>query len=222
MGHQINLLRSLPQGPNRPVERRASAKTPEMIALARQYGEAYFDGPRECGYGGYYYDGRWVPVARDILSQYGLTTSASWRILDVGCAKGFLVNDLLMESDLGVEVFGLDISRYALMNCPQSVIGRLHLGDARSLPFPDDSFDLVLSVNTLHNLERGEIITALQEIMRVSRAATFVQVDSYKDEAGRSRFLDWVLTARWHGYPDEWRSLFTEAGYEGDYDFTTV
>ena len=38
------------------------------------------------------------------------------RVLDVGCAKGFLVKDFMI-AEPGLEAFGLDISRYALMHC---------------------------------------------------------------------------------------------------------
>ena len=84
---EVNLLRALPQT-KRNIEKRAAAQTPENIAISRQYGREYFDGPREVGYGGYRYDGRWLPVARDIVAHFGL--KAGDRVLDVGCAKGFL------------------------------------------------------------------------------------------------------------------------------------
>src|SRR5690242_7336283 len=107
---EINLLRALPNT-KRNIQQRGAAKTPELIAISRQYGELYFDGPREYGYGGYRYDGRWRPVARDIIQHFEL--KPKMRVLDVGCAKGFLVKDLMIECP-GLEVFGLDISKYAL------------------------------------------------------------------------------------------------------------
>src|SRR3546814_137018 len=123
----------------------------------------------------------------------------------------------------GLEAFGLDVSRYALDHCEPEVVGRLHLGDARSLPSPDGSFDAVVSINTLHNLPRDGVIAALREIMRVTRGRNaFVQVDSYRDEAQRLLFLDWVLTARFHDFPDGWVRLFDEAGYQGDHAWTIV
>jgi SAM-dependent methyltransferase len=140
-------------------------------------------------------------------------------VLDVGCAKGFLVKDLV---DAGLDAYGVDISEYAVLKCPSDIVGRLHQGDAVVLPFPDASFDLVLSINTLHNLNRAMVKRALQEIMRVCRGKAFVQVDSYMNAEGKARFEEWVLTANYHGYPDEWLELFTEAGYLGDYDWTVV
>ena len=49
------------------------------------YGKEYFDGPREYGYGGYKYDGRWINVAKDIIKHFNL--SKGQKVLDVGCAK---------------------------------------------------------------------------------------------------------------------------------------
>src|SRR5262249_951315 len=136
--------------------------------------------------------------------------------------KGFLVKDLMLECP-GLEAFGLEISSYALLNCEPEVVGRLHLGDASSLPFPDRSFDAVISINTLHNLDRARVIAALREIMRVTRnSRAYIQVDSYRDETEKQLFLEWALTAETHDYPAGWKKLFQEAGYTGDYYWTIV
>lgn len=216
---EINLLTKLPRGKKRDVNARATAKNDEVIRVSREYGFHYFDGPREYGYGGYRYDGRWVPVAEDMIKHFDIKPGD--RVLDVGCAKGFLVKDF-MKASPGVEAFGLDISRYALMNCEPEVIGRLHLGNAMELPFPDNSFKAVISLNTVHNLDRDKCIVALREIQRVSGGRSYVQVDSYRTPEDRQRFLDWVLTAHYHEYPDGWRTTFKEAGYTGDYYWTIV
>jgi ubiquinone/menaquinone biosynthesis C-methylase UbiE len=215
---EVNLLRALPQT-KRNIEKRAAAQTPENIAISRQYGREYFDGPRELGYGGYRYDGRWIPVARDIVAHFGL--KAGDRILDIGCAKGFLVHDL-MQVCPGLEAFGLDISEYALMHCLPDVVGRLHLGSADKLPFPDKSFSAVISINTIHNFVRGDAVTAVREVERLAPGRGFIQVDSYHTPEQREVFLSWVLTAKFHDYPQGWLKLFAEAGYTGDYYWTLV
>jgi SAM-dependent methyltransferase len=213
---ELDLLRSLPRT-KRNVTARATGKTDALIALSRAYGREYFDGPREVGYGGYRYDGRWVPVARDIVAQYGLKPGD--KVLDVGCAKGFLVKDLLGQ---GIDAYGLDISEYALMHCEPEVVGRLHLGSADRLPFPDQSFEVVLAINTLHNLPRPALIAALREMERIARKGKFVQVDSYRTEEEKTIFESWVLTAYTHGYPHEWEAIFRDAGYTGDYYWTFI
>jgi ubiquinone/menaquinone biosynthesis C-methylase UbiE len=179
----------------------------------------YFDGPREYGYGGYKYDGRWRTVARSIINEYGL--ESGMRVLDIGCAKGFLVHDLMIECP-GLEVFGLDISKYAILNSHASTIGRLHLGSSESLPFPDNSFELVVSINTLHNLTRDKVIISLREINRVTKKNSYVVVDSYLTLDQKETFERWVLTAKFHDFPEGWLDLFSEAQYSGDYAWTIV
>jgi len=214
---QVDLLRSLPKGGKRNVQARGAGKTDEVIRISRQYGELYFDGPREYGYGGYRYDGRWRPVARDIVAHFGLKPGN--RVLDIGCAKGFLVKDLL---ELGIDAYGIDISEYALMKCEPEVIGRLHLGSADRLPFPSGSFQAVLAINTIHNLPRERCKTALQEMERLAPGKGFVKVDSYLSPEQKQVFESWVLTAEFHDYPPGWLKLFAEAGYTGDYDWTII
>ncbi|HUO43438.1 MAG TPA: class I SAM-dependent methyltransferase [Burkholderiales bacterium] len=215
---EIDLLARLPKT-KRNIEKRKEAQTPQNIAIARQYGEQYFDGPREVGYGGYRYDGRWIPIAEDIIRHFNLKPGD--RVLDVGCAKGFLVKDL-MKVCPGLEAFGLDISEYALMHCEPEVVGRLHLGSADRLPFPDNSFDAVISINTIHNFERPDAIRAVREVERLAPGNGFIQVDSYRTPEQRELFMSWVLTAKFHDYPDQWVKLFREAGYTGDWYWTIL
>lgn len=215
---ELNLLRSLPKT-QRNVQKRAEGKDPTVIATARQFGQMYWDGPREYGYGGYSYDGRWRAVARDIIEHYRL--QPGMKVLDVGCGKGFLVKDLMLELP-GLDAFGLDISRYALQHAPTEIIGRLHLGTADVLPFPDESFDLVVSINAIHNLTRPRAVEALREIERVGRSRAYVVVDSYHTPEQQALFESWVLTAQFHDYPAGWYEAFAEAGYSGDWSWTVV
>jgi ubiquinone/menaquinone biosynthesis C-methylase UbiE len=98
----------------------------------------------------------------------------------------------------------------------------VRVGNAKSLPYPDKSFDLVLAINTIHNLPYEECKQSLREIQRVSRRHAFVMVDAYRTEAQRQAMLDWVLTAETMLHVDDWLKLFEEAGYTGDYYWWTV
>ena len=213
---KINLLKSLPKS-KRSVENRKSLKTQRHINISRQYGKMYFDGPRSYGYGGYGYDGRWIPVAKDIIKYFRLKKGS--KILDIGCAKGFLVKDLL---NLGIDSYGIDISRYALDNSDKELAGRLHLGSADDLPFTDNSFDAVFSINTIHNLNKKGCIKAIKEIERVSKGKSFIQVDAYGNLEQKKIFMSWVLTAKFHTYTYEWEKIFKKAGYTGCYNWTII
>ena len=214
---EVNLLTRYPSA-KRNVKARLGNKD-ENRAIAMQFGKEYFDGTREQGYGGYRYDGRWLPIAEDIVKHFDL--KAGDRVLDIGCGKGFLVKDL-MKVCPGLEVFGIDISEYAVTNCEPEVIGRIHIGNATFLPFPARSFQAVLSINTVHNLNRADCIKAVQEMERVAPSRGYVQVDAYRNHEEKQIFLDWVLTARTYGTPAFWVDLLREAGYTGDYYWTIL
>jgi SAM-dependent methyltransferase len=215
---EINLLSRYPRS-KRNIEKRNSAQSAENIRIARKYDREYFDGTRDTGYGGYRYDGRWVPIAEDIVAHWQLKPGD--RVLDVGCAKGFLVKDL-MKVCPGLEVFGLDVSEYAMMHCEPETVGRLHLGDCVKLPFPDASFSAVIAINVVHNLERDACLQAVREIERLAPGRGYIQVDSYRTPEERELFLSWVLTAKIHYDPAGWKDLFSEAKYTGDYYWTII
>jgi len=214
---EVNLLVRYPRS-KRNVKARLGNKE-ENRAIAMKFGKEYFDGTREQGYGGYRYDGRWLPIAEDIVRHFNLRPGD--RVLDVGCGKGFLVKDL-MKICPGLDAFGLDISEYAVMNCEPEIIGRVHVGNATRLPFPDNSFQAVISINTIHNLDRAGCVQALQEMERIAPGRGYVQVDAYRNSAEEQVFLDWVLTARTYGTPQFWLELLQEAGYVGDYYWTIL
>jgi len=213
---EYNLLNSYPKA-KRNIQARSKGKNEEIIKAAKEFGKMYFDGPREYGYGGYRYDGRWVSIAKEIVSRYNLKKGD--RVLDIGCAKGFLVKDLL---SIGIEAYGIDVSEYALKNCEPEVIGRLHLGNADKIPFPDKSFAVTISINVIHNLSRERCILALKEMERLAPGKGYVQVDSYRTPEEKELFLSWVLTGVTHYYPEEWKKLFREANYNGDYYWTLL
>jgi SAM-dependent methyltransferase len=214
MGSEIDLLASYPRT-KRNVEARGQEKTEADRAVAREFGREFFDGNRRHGYGGFTYNARfWEPVIPTFQAHWNLTAESS--VLDVGCAKGFMLYDL-QRLIPGITVSGVDVSEYAIENAMPEVAPLVQVADARSLPFADDSFDVVIAINTIHNLDRDDCATALQEIERVGRRGAFVTVDAYNDEGERERMIAWNLTARTIMHVEEWKSFFDEVGYSGDY-----
>ena len=188
----------------------------EVAELAIQRDYDYWDGSRETGYGGYNYDGRWRKVADAMVETYGLTPES--RILDVGSGKGFLLHDFT-EALPGIEVHGLEVSKYAIENTMESVKDNIIFGNAKELPFPDNHFDLVISINTLHNLYNYELDSAFREIERVSKGSSYICVEGYRNEREKMNLMYWQLTCRAFHMPEEWMWLFKETGYSGDHEF---
>lgn len=185
--------------------------------LAKKWAFDYWDGDRRINYGGYQYlPGRWEKVARELVSHYELPENP--RILDVGCGKGFLLFDFLKVRP-DAEVYGIDISEYAIENAKKEIQGRLKVGNAVDLPWPDDYFDLVISINTFHNLFNFQLDRALQEFERVGKDNKYLCVESYRTEQEKANLLYWQVTCEAFCTPEEWEWWFNYAGYSGDHSF---
>jgi protein-L-isoaspartate(D-aspartate) O-methyltransferase len=184
--------------------------------LAKKWAYDYWDGDRRINYGGYkYIPGRWSPVAKRMVEHYGLKPGD--KVLDVGCGKGFQIFELTQICP-GLLVRGLDVSEYALANSHPEVSGVLDLGTAANLPYEDNEFDLVFSINTLHNLHNKELELALREMKRVGKRQ-YVCVESYRNEVEKTNLLYWQVTCEQFNAPQDWEWWFEKTGFSGDYSF---
>ena len=213
MGIEIDLMKNYPRTKRDPKSR-ADSKTEEDRRIARKFDKDFFDGDRKYGYGGYSYNSRfWQPVVPDFIEYYSLDNNCS--LLDIGSGKGFMLRDF-KEALPGLQIRGIDISEYAIQNSLDDIKDYQDVGDAKDLPYEDDSFDLALSIVTLHNLPREECAQSLKEIARVSKNS-FITLDAYSNDEEKSAMNDWNLTALTVMHVEEWKSFFEESGYTGDY-----
>jgi len=214
--NNIDFLSKLHTKTKRDYLARMNEKKAGIIEVAKEYGYDYWDGSRDTGYGGYSYDGRWKSVAQDLIKHYGL--KAGDKVLDVGCGKGFLIYDLMNELP-GLEVVGIDISEYAIKNAKEEIKPYISIASATELPFEDSSFDLVITLNVLHNLYCYELEKALTEIERVGKKNKYMVVESYRNEQEKVNLMCWVLTGECFFNDDEWLWWLGKAEYTGDYSF---
>lgn len=214
LGREINLLDVYPTT-KRPIEERFKTVTIADRLAARRFGKEYFDGTRNQGYGGYnYYPKFWQPVVKRLQKFYHLNSKS--RVLDIGCGKGFLLYDF-RQLIPGITVAGIDISEYAIQNAMDDIKPYLVLGNTKKLPYANDTFDLVLAINTLHNLSLEECFIALEEIERVGKKDKFIVVDAWETEQEHQNMIKWVLTGLSCFSTSEWRQLFKMAKYTGDF-----
>ena len=184
--------------------------------LAKKWSYDYWDGDRKINYGGYkYIDNRWLPMIKNLKEFYNLKDDC--KILDIGCGKGFFLFDFkkfMPNSD----VYGLDISEYAIKNSKEEIKDKITLGNAISLPWEDNFFDLVISLQTLHNLHNYDLEKALKEMERVGKDK-YLCVESYRTEEEKANLLYWQVTCESFYTPSEWEWWFNHTGYKGDYSF---
>ena len=214
MKREVNLLEFYPKS-KRPIDDRGNLITEQDRAIARKFDVEYFDGDRLTGYGGYNYSPRfWTDTVAHIKDFYHLDDNS--KILDIGCAKGYMMHDLSLLIP-GAEIKGVDVSNYAKENAIESMQDNIVVANANNLPFPDDYFDLVIAINTLHNLPLIDCKQAFREINRVTKNNSFVMNDAWRDAKGKQSMLKWNLTALTYMSCDDWEELFKEVDYKGDY-----
>ena len=215
---RIDFIQSLHASTRRNyVQRVVEHDKAECAEVACRFGRDYWDGDRRFGYGGYRYDGRWRPVAARIAAHYGL--KAGDRLLDIGCGKGFLLYEFTQVVP-GIEVAGIDVSEYGVANAKEEVRPFLQVGDCRSLPYPDGSFDAVISLGTFHNLPIEGVFQALSEMQRVGRGdQKYFMVESFRNEREKANLLYWQLTCLSFHSPESWAWIADSAGYKGDHGF---
>ncbi len=215
---QINLLKNYPIT-KRDLKVAAQQRTDHERSIARKFGKDFFDGERKYGYGGYNYNPKyWTEVVKDFVSYYKLDKKA--RILDVGCGKGFMLYDFKKQFP-NISIHGIDISEYAIENSLEEVKKNLKVGSCDNIPFPDKYFDLVISINTIHNLDKDGCAQSLKEICRVSKKYKFIIVDAYSNDEEKKRMYAWNLTAKTIMHEKNWINFFKENNYDGDYFWFT-
>ncbi len=215
MNHNTFLMRNYPKT-KRNIEDRLSNITEADREKARKFDKDFFDGDRRYGYGGYKYDGRWIPVVKDFIDYFKLNENSS--ILDIGAGKGFMVKDF-KDALPNARVLGIDISKYSVDNSMAEIKEFMSVGNANNLEYEDNSFDLVISINTIHNLPLDECKYSLKEISRVSKKDSFIIVDSWNNAEEEMRMKSWNLTALTYMSATDWINLFDEVGYNGDFDW---
>ena len=93
----------------------------------------------------------------------------------------------------------------------------MKVANAKKLPFPDKSFDVVVSINTIHNLNKRDCAKSLKEIMRVTKKYAFITVDAYRNNKEKKKMYMWNLTAKTIMSVKKWKLFFKKNNYTKDY-----
>ncbi len=184
---------------------------------SKKYGFDYWDGNRKFGYGGYkYIEGYQEHLARKLIKEYKLNQKS--KILDIGSGKGFLAYEL-QKILKNKNILCCDISRYAIKNSKKELYNKVFYHDIRrKFKYKNNHFDLVLSINVLHNLKLESLEKSLKEINRLSKNK-FICVESYKNNKQQFNLQCWALTAETIIDTESWKWIFKKSSYSGDFEF---
>ena len=216
MRKELNLVTSLHTATKRDYLGRMNDSKVEAMMIAKQYGADYWDGDRKYGYGGYKYISNYLtPLAKKIIKIYKLNNKS--KILDIGCGKGFLLYEIKKILPQ-ISISGFDISRYAINKCPREIRNFLKVFDAKKkFNYKNKQFDLAMSLGCIHNLEIHDIKNFLSEITRVSKKQ-YIMTESYRNEKELFNLQCWALTCETFFSTYEWKWIFKEFKYNGDYE----
>jgi hypothetical protein len=215
---EFNALAGYPE-PEKPRFVGPDLRTIHHRIVASYRGKDLYDGDRNYGYGGFKYDGRWVPIVRDMADEYELDGSSS--VLQVNCEKGFILHDF-KEQVPGIRVRGTEVSQYAIDQAMDSVKSEIVHSPFTDLPFGDGEFDFVLAMGAVYSLNLADAIQCLKEIQRVGKGKSFITLAAYETEQGKRLFEWWTLLGTTLLRKEEWVEVMRHVGYAGDYKFTTA
>lgn len=191
----------------------------KIIAMkkSKKYSYDYWDGNRKYGYGGYkYIKDYFKPLAKKLINTYNLTNLSS--VLDIGCGKGFLIFEIKKILPK-IKIIGCDLSSYAIKNSKKEIKRKLFQHNAKDkFKYKNKSFDLVISINMLHNLSIPDIETCLKEIERLGKNK-FICTESFRNEKEQFNLYCWALTAETLINVTSWEWVFKKNSYTGDYEF---
>ena len=217
MGKELNIVTALHQATSRKYLDRMIDDKVNCMLKAKEYEYDYWDGDRRYGYGGYkFIEGRWKPVAESLIKNYNLSNESS--ILDIGCGKAFLLYEIKKILP-DIKVIGLDISKYGIKNSKKEIKKYLKFYDiTKKLKFRKKYFDLVISLNTLHNLKINFLFKAIKEIQRVGKKH-YICVESYRNNKELFNLQCWALTCESFFSKPEWIWIMERSGYTGKFEF---
>lgn len=212
---EFNALKDYPQGGPRVVGTRSI----EHRIMASYRGRQFFDGERDCGYGGLKYDGRWESVAASMIEDYRLRECGRQpKILQVQCEYGFLLYEFRKQGCVAV---GLESSAYARQRVPNDI--------RQDTSFPVHSnwneikgpFDLVIAIGAVYTLNLPDAMQCLRQIEHAGFNA-FVTLAAYDTPEDYWLMREWSLLGTTILKRDEWREVMRHVGYTGDYWFVTA
>ena len=216
---EYNLLGSYPK-PTKPRFVGKNLRTIKHRIIASKRDFNFFDGNRNYGYGGFKYDGRWAPIAKKIISRYGLRDGS--RVLHLGSEKGFLLHEIL-KINPKINVVGLETSQYAISKTLGTVKKKIKkIKNYCDIDKIDQKFDCIIALGVIYTLTLADAIYCIKKIQKLARGNSFITLATYSNQEDYWLFKNWTVLGSTLLKQDEWRKVLKHCKYKGDYNFTSA
>lgn len=174
------------------------------MSRASDFSKNYFDGDQKT-IGAYtsYDEERLWPAFEDMVRKFK-NMMPPRRVLDIGCAKGFLVSALRM---VGYNAMGIDISEYAVQQANDYVKPFLQTAELgkENLPYDSNSFDVIICMGTLEYVPDQDF--AVSEIDRVLKPGGTLLITTLESTPANDRYRVYAKTRSY------WDAVFSAGGY---------
>ena len=215
---EFDALKGYPE-PKEPRFVHPALRTIHNRIVASYRDKEFYDGDRNNGYGGLKYDGRWAPIAKNMMEEYSLNGRSA--ILQINSDKGFLLHECLQLYPT-LKVRGAEISDYAIADTMSAVKPFVQKTAFTELPFADGEFDFIIAIGPVYSLNLPDAIKCLKEIQRVGKGKSFITLGAYETEEDLRLFRYWTLLGCTILSKQDWVEVLRHAGYTGDYKFNTA
>jgi len=129
-------------------------------------------------------------VYSDVVSLVNRYAGDKKRVLEIGCGTG---NNLIFFAENGFKTYGIDLDRDAISYAKKLLEGKnlkaeLKIGDAKNLPYKNNSFDLILDRACLQHNKIEDIkiiIKQIERILKVGGILLIINIRSKKDSVSK-------------------------------------
>ncbi len=149
------------------------------------------------------YEGKWLQFF-GLVADHIVSHIRPRKVLDAGCAKGFLVEAL---RDRGIEAYGIDLSEYAISEARRDI--RQYCRVASLLDPIHERFDLIVCIEVLEHIPEH---LAPRVIANLCRSTDDILFSSTPDDFAEATHVN----VRPQSY---WNALFSEQGFDLDVEF---
>ncbi|MBI2596284.1 class I SAM-dependent methyltransferase [Candidatus Daviesbacteria bacterium] len=123
-----------------------------------------------------------------------LTTLNGKKLLDIGCATGFLLE---LAKEKGCDCYGTEISTFAAKEAEKKFPGKIYCGDFEKMPYKKTGFDIITMADVIEHLPNP--ISILQKVKKILKPNGYLIIVT----PNIASFWAKILGKRWTNFKEE-------------------